>query len=223
MDPAHSSICLVDILALAQRQHVSLMIVGTPEDFSLKLATVPVGISFSTVDYKAVGTALGTQMAACVNSKTVSRTDLMFNAAPVGTVGKLDLENTMLTVLKQKALKIKVVNKILAPTRAGALTTVRNNLDKYKNIKAYFANGDDALLGGLAGFNAAKRKSLCTVGYAKSAEALALVKSRAVYSTVVLDFAADFVQTTEELKRLTTQAGAVKGKQLSVPMVIITK
>jgi ABC-type sugar transport system substrate-binding protein len=209
---------LTALVKAAQAKKVPLILNGTPADYGL--AGLEPLVSFSTIDYAAQGTALGTELGNCVNEKLGGNAKVIFEESSPGTAGKEALESSAKAALTATAPNAKIVTSVVVTDRAKAQTDVGSALQGNPEVKAVLGNNDEGSLGALGAFAAAGKQLTCVTEAGGNDEVLAAVKSGKIYASVALQFQADMAQSFDTLLKMIADP-ATPGVQLTVPQKII--
>lgn len=81
----------------ALEKGVPMILNGTPQDYGLE--GLEPGVSFSTIDYEAQGTAAGEELANCINEREDGKAEVLFVESAPGTAGKEELEGAVKAAL----------------------------------------------------------------------------------------------------------------------------
>jgi ribose transport system substrate-binding protein len=208
---------LAALVKTAQEKKVPLILNGTPKDYGLN-GLEPL-VSFSTIDYKAQGQALGEELGNCINEKLGGKADVIFEENAPGTAGKEDLETTAKSALAAKAPNAKIVTSVVSNERAKVQTDVGAALQGNPGVKAVLGNNDEGALGALGAFKAAGKDLTCLTEAGGNDEVLSEVKGGKIYASVVLQFDADMAQSFDALVKMIDDPTA-DGVQLTVPQKI---
>ena len=166
---------------------------------------------------------MGELLGKCVNEKLGGNAQVLFGAAPDGTAGKKEYDESALAALAATAPGAKVVQTIQTPDRAKAQVDIGNALQGNPNINAFMSSGDEGPLAALGAFAAAGKELPCDVaGTAGNPETLAAVKAGKIYGVNALQFEADMKQSFDTLVKMQADPTA-KGLVLTVPQKIITQ
>jgi ribose transport system substrate-binding protein len=206
------------LVKTAQAKKVPLILNGTPADYGL--AGLEPLVSFSTIDYKAQGTAIGTELGTCINEKLGGTAKVIFEENGPGTAGKEDLESSAKAALAATAPGAEIVATVVITDRAKAQTDVGNALQGNPDVKAVLGNNDEGALGALGAFAAAGKELTCVTEAGGNDEVLAAVKSGKIYASVALQFQDDMAQSFDTLVKMIDDP-TTTGVQLTVPQKII--
>lgn len=209
------------ILTTAQGKKVPILVNGKPEEWGFDGPQA--GITFDYIDYALAGKNMGELLGKCVNEKLGGNAQVLFGAAPDGTAGKKEYDESALAALAATAPGAKVVQTIQTPDRAKAQVDIGNALQGNPNINAFMSSGDEGPLAALGAFAAAGKELPCDVaGTAGNPETLAAVKAGKIYGVNALQFEADMKQSFDTLVKMQADPTA-KGLVLTVPQKIITQ
>jgi len=197
---------------------VPMILNGTPEDYGQD-GLVP-GLSFSTIDYLAQGTAAGEELANCINERYDGKAEVLFAESAPGTAGKEELENAVKEALSAGAPEAEIVSTITVSDRTAAQTDVGNALQGNPDITAVFGQNDEGALGTIGAFKAAGKDVPCITEAGGNEETLAAVESGDIYAVVALQFAADMAQSFDALTAMIDDPEAT-GVQLTVPQEVV--
>ena len=103
----------------ALEKGVPLILNGTPEDYGLD--GLEPGVSFSTIDYQAQGTAMGEELGNCINEKLDGKAEVLIGDSAAGTAGK---------EIQEQAILDALVNMIDDPEATGVQLTVPQEVVK---------------------------------------------------------------------------------------------
>jgi ABC-type sugar transport system substrate-binding protein len=209
---------LAALVKKAQEKKVPLILNGTPADYGLP-GLVPL-VSFSTIDYKAQGQALGEELGNCVNEKLGGTASVIFEENAPGIAGKAELESTAKAALAAKAPGAKIVTSVVVNDRAKAQTDIGAALQGHPDAKAVLGNNDEGALGAIGAYAAAGKDLPCVTEAGGNDEVLGAVKSGKIYSSVVLQFDADMAQSFDALTKMIADPTAT-GVQLTVPQKVV--
>ena len=210
---------MASVLKEAQAKGVPVLINGVPADYGF--SGPQAGISFDTIDYQAGGTAVGEQLAKCINAKLGGNAQVIYGESAAGTAGKKESDAAFKTALATGAPNAKIVQSWTISDRQASQTDVGNILQGKPNVNAVAAANDEGALGALGAFKAAGKKLPCLVEFGGNDEVLALVKAGTIYASVALQFGADMKQSFDTL--VTMQADPTKeGPLLTVPQTVVT-
>jgi ribose transport system substrate-binding protein len=206
------------LVKTAQEKKVPLILNGTPQDYGLS-GLEPL-VSFSTIDYKAQGQAIGEELGNCINEKLGGKAQVIFEENSPGTAGKADIENTAKAALAQTAPGAEIVSTVVVSDRAKAQTDVGNALQGNPDVKAVLGNNDEGALGALGAFAAAGKELACVTEAGGNDEVLAAVKDGKIYAVVALQFQDDMAQSFDALVKMIDDPTAT-GVQLTVPQKVV--
>lgn len=207
------------LVKTAQSAHIPMLLNGVPSDYGLSSGAT--GVTFDTIDYKAVGQAVGENLGKCINEKLGGKATVIMEANSPGTAGKADIENTAKSALTATAPGAKIVSTVVVNDRTQAQTDIGAALQGNPNANAVMGNNDEGALGGIGAFKAAGKKLTCLVeGAGGNDESLKAVKSGDIYAVIALQFADDMTQSVDTLSTMLGDATAA-GKQLTVPQKVI--
>jgi ABC-type sugar transport system substrate-binding protein len=191
---------------------------GTPEDYGLD--GLEPGISFSTIDYVAQGTAAGEELANCINERYDGKAEVLFAESAPGTAGKEELETAVKDALAAGAPDAEIVTTITVSDRTAAQTDVGNALQGNPDITAVFGQNDEGALGTIGAFKAAGKELPCITEAGGNEESLAATEAGEIYAVVALQFAADMAQSFDALTAMIDDPEAT-GVQLTVPQEVV--
>jgi ribose transport system substrate-binding protein len=206
------------LVQVALDKGVPLILNGTPEDYG-QSGLVP-GLSFSTIDYEAQGTAAGEELANCINERYDGKADVLFAESAPGTAGKQQLEDAVKAALTAGAPDAKIVTTITVSDRTAAQTDVGNALQGNPDVTAVFGQNDEGALGTIGAFKAAGKDLPCITEAGGNEETLAAVQSGDIYAVVALQFADDMAQSFDALTAMIDDPTAT-GVQLTVPQKVV--
>lgn len=209
---------LKDVVAKAQEKKVPLILNGTPADYGLT-GLVP-GLSFSTIDYVAQGTAMGTELGTCINEKLGGTAEVIFVESGPGTAGKAEQEAAVKEALAKTAPQAKIVATTVVGDRAKSQTDIGNALQGHPNAKAVMGQNDEGALGAVGAYAAAGKELTCLTETGGNDEVLAAVKAGKIYASVALQFQADMAQSFDTLVTMINDPTA-SGVQLTVPQKVV--
>ena len=197
---------------------VPMILNGTPEDYGLK--GLEPGVSFSTIDYEAQGTAMGEELGNCINEKLDGKAQVLFGDSAPGTAGKEVEEKAIVDALEATAPDAEIVAHITISDRTAAQTDVGSALQGHPDITAVMGQNDEGSLGALGAFAAAGKDLPCLTETGGNDEVLQAVKDGKVYASVALQFADDMVQSFDALITMIDDPSAT-GVQLTVPQKVV--
>ena len=197
---------------------VPMILNGTPEDYGQD-GLVP-GLSFSTIDYVAQGTAAGEELANCINERYDGKAEVLFAESAPGTAGKEELETAVKDALAAGAPDAEIVTTITVSDRTAAQTDVGNALQGNPDLNAVFGQNDEGALGTIGAFKAAGKDLPCITEAGGNEESLAATEAGEIYAVVALQFAADMAQSFDALTAMIDDPEAT-GVQLTVPQEVV--
>jgi ABC-type sugar transport system substrate-binding protein len=197
---------------------VPMILNGTPEDYGQD-GLVP-GLSFSTIDYVAQGTAAGEELANCINERYDGKAEVLFAESAPGTAGKEELETAVKDALAAGAPDAEIVTTITVSDRTAAQTDVGNALQGNPDVTAVFGQNDEGALGTIGAFKAAGKELPCITEAGGNEESLAATEAGEIYAVVALQFAADMAQSFDALTAMIDDPEAT-GVQLTVPQEVV--
>lgn len=209
---------LKDVVATAQQKKVPIILNGVPADYGLS-GLVP-GVSFSTIDYVAQGTAMGTELGNCINEKLGGTAEVIFVESGPGTAGKKEQEAATKDALAKTAPGAKIVATTVVGDRAKSQTDIGNALQGHPKVTAVMGQNDEGSLGALGAFAAAGKELACLTENGGNDEVLAAVKAGKIYASVALQFADDMTQSFDTLTKMIADP-TLAGVQLTVPQKVI--
>ncbi|MBI4944368.1 MAG: sugar ABC transporter substrate-binding protein [Actinobacteria bacterium] len=207
-----------DLVAKAQEKKVPIILNGVPADYGLS-GLVP-GVSFSTIDYTAQGTAMGTELGTCINEKLGGKAEVLFVESGPGTAGKQEQETAVKAALTATAPGAKIVATTVVGDRAKSQTDIGNALQGNPGVKAVMGQNDEGALGALGAFAAAGKELTCLTETGGNDEVLQAVKDGKIYASVALQFGQDMTQSVDTLIAM-IEDPTKTGVQLTVPQKII--
>ena len=110
------------LVQTALDKDVPLILNGTPADYGLE--GLEPGISFSTIDYVAQGTAMGEELGNCINEKLDGKAEVLYGESAAGTAGKAEQDKAIKAALAATAPDAEIVSTIIISDRAKAQTDV---------------------------------------------------------------------------------------------------
>ncbi len=197
---------------------VPMILNGTPEAYGLD--GLQPGVSFSTIDYVAQGTAAGEELANCINERYDGKAEVLFAESAPGTAGKETLEGAVKEALAAGAPDAEIVTTITVSDRTAAQTDVGNALQGNPDVTAVFGQNDEGALGTIGAFKAAGKDLPCITEAGGNEESLAAAKAGEIYAVVALQFAADMAQSFDALVAMIDDPEA-EGVQLTVPQEVV--
>lgn len=209
---------LKQVVQNAMAKKVPMVLNGVPSDYGL--SGMQPGLTFDTIDYKAQGDAIGSELAKCINEKSSGNAEVLWIESQAGTAGKADLEGAAKKSLMAGAPNAKIVATVTVTDRAATQTAVANAIQGHPNITAVMGQNDEGALGALGAFNAAGKDLKCVTEGGGNDESLAKAKSGKIYAVVALQFQEDMAQSFDTLTMMMADPTA-KGKQLTVPQKIV--
>ena len=211
--PAASS-----LVQTALDKDVPLILNGTPADYGLD--GLEPGISFSTIDYVAQGTAIGEELGNCINEKLDGKAQVLYGESAPGTAGKEELDKAVKAALAATAPDAEIVQTITISDRAKAQTDVGSAIQGNPDINAVMGQNDEGSLGALGAFAAAGKELPCLTETGGNEEVLAAVEDGKIYASVALQFEADMAQSFDALVAMIDDPEAT-GVQLTVPQEVV--
>lgn len=197
---------------------VPMILNGTPADYGLD--GLQPGVSFSTIDYVAQGTAAGEELANCINERYDGKAEVLFAESAPGTAGKEELETAVKEALAAGAPDAEIVTTITVSDRTAAQTDVSSALQGNPDVTAVFGQNDEGALGAVGAFKAAGKDIPCITEAGGNEETLAAVESGDIYAVVALQFADDMAQSFDALTAMIDDPEA-EGVQLTVPQEVV--
>ena len=209
---------MTSLVQIALDKGVPLILNGTPEDYGQE-GLVP-GLSFSTIDYEAQGTAAGEELANCINERYDGKAEVLFAESAPGTAGKEELETAVKEALAAGAPDAEIVTTITVSDRTAAQTDVGAALQGNPDVTAVYAQNDEGALGTIGAFKAAGKDIPCITEAGGNDEVLAAVEAGDIYAVVHLLFEADLAQSVDTLIAMIEDPEA-EGVQLTVPQEVV--
>jgi ABC-type sugar transport system substrate-binding protein len=206
------------LVQTALDKDVPLILNGTPADYGLD--GLEPGISFSTIDYVAQGTAMGEELGNCINEKLDGKAQVLYGESAPGTAGKEEQDKAIKAALAATAPDAEIVQTITISDRAKAQTDVGAAIQGNPEIDAVMGQNDEGSLGALGAFAAAGKELPCLTETGGNEEVLAAVKDGKIYASVALQFAADMAQSFDALVAMIDDPEAT-GVQLTVPQEVV--
>lgn len=206
------------LVQTALEKKVPMILNGTPQDYGLE--GLEPGVSFSTIDYVAQGTAAGEELANCINERYDGKAEVLFAESAPGTAGKQELEGAVKEALAAGAPDAEIVSTITVSDRGAAQTDISSALQGNPDITAVFGQNDEGALGAVGAFNAAGKDAPCITEAGGNEETLAAVESGDLYAVVALQFADDMAQSFDALTAMIDDPTAT-GVQLTVPQEVV--
>jgi len=206
------------LVQVALDKGVPLILNGTPQEYGQD-GLVP-GLSFSTIDYVAQGTAAGEELANCINERYDGKAEVLFAESAPGTAGKKDLEDAVKAALAAGAPDAEIVTTITVSDRTAAQTDVGAALQGNPDVTAVYGQNDEGALGTIGAFKAAGKDLPCITEAGGNDEVLAAVESGEIYASVHLLFEADLAQSVDTLIKMIEDPTAT-GVQLTVPQEVV--
>jgi ABC-type sugar transport system substrate-binding protein len=206
------------LVQTALAKHVPLILNGTPADYGLD--GLEPGISFSTIDYVAQGTAMGEELGNCINEKLDGKAKILYGEGAPGTAGKEEQDKAIKAALAATAPEAEIVSSFIVSDRAKAQTDVGAALQGNPDITAVMGQNDEGSLGALGAFAAAGKELPCLTETGGNDEVLAAVKAGKIYASVALQFQADMAQSFDALVAMIDDPEAT-GVQLTVPQEVV--
>jgi ABC-type sugar transport system substrate-binding protein len=208
-----------DTLKAAQAKGIPILVNGKPDEWGF--SGPQAGITFDYIDYTAGGTALGDQLGKCITQKQGGTGDVLFAQSTPGQAGKAEFDAAAVAALKAAAPNAKIVQNIVAKTRASSQTDIGNALQGHPNLKGVMSSNDEGALGAMGAFDAAGKTLACNVDFGGSDEVLKDVKAGTIFASVALQFQADMSQSFDTLVKMQADPKA-NGLVLTVPQKIVT-
>jgi ABC-type sugar transport system substrate-binding protein len=209
---------LTDLVQTALDEDVPLILNGVPADYGLD--GLEPGVSFSTIDYEAVGTAMGEAVGQCINERLDGQAEVLFQTSSPGTAGKEEQDAAAKKALAAAAPDAEIVSEIVVSDRAKAQTDVGSALQGNPNITAVFGGNDEGALGAVGAFDAAGKELPCLTENGGNEEVLGLVEEGRIYASVALQFEADMTQSFDTLVAM-IEDPEMEGQQLTVPIEVV--
>jgi ribose transport system substrate-binding protein len=206
------------LVQLALDKGVPMILNGTPEEYGQD-GLVP-GLSFSTIDYAAQGTAAGEELANCINERYDGKAEVLFAESAPGTAGKKDLEDAVKAALAEGAPDAEIVTTITVSDRTAAQTDIGAALQGNPDVTAVYGQNDEGALGAIGAFKAAGKDLPCITEAGGNDEVLAAVDAGEIYASVHLLFDADLAQSVDTLIAMIEDPEA-EGVQLTVPQEVV--
>lgn len=206
------------LVQVALDKGVPLILNGTPQEYGQE-GLVP-GLSFSTIDYVAQGTAAGEELANCINERYDGKAEVLFAESAPGTAGKKELEDAVKAALAAGAPDAEIVTTITVSDRTAAQTDVGAALQGNPDVTAVYGQNDEGALGTIGAFKAAGKDLPCITEAGGNDEVLAAVESGEIYASVHLLFEADLAQSVDTLIKMIEDPEAT-GLQLTVPQEVV--
>jgi len=206
------------LVQTALEKGVPMILNGTPADYGLD--GLVAGVSFSTIDYEAEGTAAGEELGNCINERHDGTGKVIFAESAAGTAGKAEFEGAVKAALAATAPNAEIVSTITVSDRTAAQTDVGNALQGNPDVNAVFGQNDEGALGAIGAFKAAGKETPCITEAGGNEESLAAVQSGDIYAVVALQFAADMAQSFDALTAMIDDPDKT-GVQLVVPQEVV--
>ena len=206
------------LVQTALEKKVPLILNGTPADYGLD--GLEPGVSFSTIDYVAQGTAMGEELGNCINEKLDGKAEVLYGESQPGTAGKEEQDKAIKAALAKTAPDAEIVSTITITDRAKAQTDVGAALQGNPGINAVMGQNDEGSLGALGAFAAAGKDLPCLTETGGNDEVLQAVKDGKIYASVALQFQDDMVQSFDTLAKMIDDP-TMTGEQLTVPQKVI--
>src|SRR6478735_9243760 len=195
------------LVQTALDKDVPLILNGTPADYGLD--GLEPGISFSTIDYEAQGTAMGEELGNCINEKLDGKAEVLYIESPAGTAGKAEQDKAIKAALAATAPDAEIVSTVIVAALQGN-----------PGINAVMGQNDEGSLGALGAYASAGKELPCLTETGGNDEVLAAVKEGKIYASVALQFAADMAQSFDALVAMIDDPTAT-GVQLTVPQEVV--
>ncbi len=209
---------MTSLVQIALDKGVPLILNGTPQEYGQD-GLVP-GLSFSTIDYVAQGTASGEELANCINERYDGKAEVLFAESAPGTAGKKELEDAVKAALAAGAPDAEIVTTITVSDRTAAQTDIGAALQGNPDVTAVYGQNDEGALGAIGAFKAAGKDIPCITEAGGNDEVLAAVESGDIYASVHLLFEADLAQSVDTLITMIEDPTAT-GVQLTVPQEVV--
>ena len=206
------------LVQTALEKKVPLILNGTPADYGLD--GLEPGVSFSTIDYVAQGTAMGEELGNCINEKLDGKAQVLYGESQPGTAGKEEQDKAIKAALAKTAPDAEIVSTITITDRAKAQTDVGAALQGNPGINAVMGQNDEGSLGALGAFAAAGKDLPCLTETGGNDEVLQAVKDGKIYASVALQFQDDMVQSFDTLAKMIDDP-TMTGEQLTVPQKVV--
>ena len=209
---------MASLVQVALDKGVPMILNGTPEAYGQD--GLGPGLSYSTIDYVAQGTAAGEELANCINERYDGKADVLFAESAPGTAGKEELEGAVKEALAAGAPDAEIVTTITVSDRTAAQTDIGSALQGNPDVTAVFGQNDEGALGTIGAFKAAGKDVPCLTEAGGNDETLAAVEAGDIYAVVALQFEADLAQSVDSLISMIEDPEAV-GVQLTVPQEVV--
>ena len=179
------------------------------------------GLSFSTIDYEAQGTAAGEELANCINERYDGKAEVLFAESAPGTAGKEELRDAPSRRRSPPAPRTprssRPSRSATAPPHRPTSATRSRATPTSPRSSARTTRARSAPIGA---FKAAGKDLPCITEAGGNEETLAAVESGDIYAVVALQFAADMAQSFDALTAMIDDPEAT-GVQLTVPQEVV--
>ena len=197
---------------------VPLILNGTPEDYGQD-GLVP-GLSFSTIDYEAQGTAAGEELGNCINERLRRQ-----GRGPLRRVRPRHRRQGGARERRQGGARRRRARRRDRHHHHGqrphrAQTDVGSALQGNPDVTAVYGQNDEGALGTIGAFKAAGKDMPCITEAGGNDEVLAAVEAGDIYAVVALQFQADMAQSFDTLIAMIEDPEA-EGVQLTVPQEVV--
>jgi ABC-type sugar transport system substrate-binding protein len=213
---------MAPVVERAEAAGVPVIALGLPDAYGYD-APAP-GVSFSTIDYEAYGTALGENVANCINDRLDGEGQVVFLQDPAGAVGSDVAADAFQAALAEGAPDAEIVATIdNGNDRLVSQNNTQSALQANPDANVFVAQNDEGTLGALGALTQAGKdpSQLCVAGSGGNDEVLAGVESGDIHTVVALQFDQDLAQKVEHLVELAADP-TTEGKQLYVPQDVVT-
>ncbi|GAA4113133.1 hypothetical protein GCM10022215_10090 [Nocardioides fonticola] len=209
---------LRSVVAEALDRKVPLVLSGTPDQYGLD--GLQPGLSFDTIDYAALGKAVGEELGNCINEKLDGEAEVLMLINSTGGAGNEATETAAKEALAATAPGAKIVSTITGDERSKAQTDVGSALQGNPNITAVLGNNDEGALGALGAFAAAGKDLPCITEAGGNEETLKAAQEGRIYAVVALQFKDDMAQVLDTLFSMIADPSA-PGVQLTIPQQVV--
>jgi ABC-type sugar transport system substrate-binding protein len=207
------------VAKLAQEKKVPIVFNGVPKDygFSGPQAT----LSFATIPYAKVGSAMGLTAGQCINKKSGGKAEVILLTSAPGTAGKAEQDAAAKKWLTKTAKGAKIVQTVVQSDVPKSQKAIAAALQRHPNATAVVGGNNEGTTAALNAFKAAGKKLNCVTMNGGDDPVIdkALAKGQ-IWANAELQFKDDLMQTFAELERLLKDPSST-GKLLSVPVKVV--
>lgn len=207
------------VAKFAQEKKVPIVFNGVPKDYGFS-GPQPT-LSFATIPYAKVGSAMGLTAGQCINKKSGGKAEVILLTSAPGTAGKKEQDDATKKWLAKTAKGAKIVKTVVQTDLPKSQKAISAALQAHPNATAVVGGNNEGTTAALNAFKAAGKKLNCVTMNGGDDPVIdkALAKGQ-IYANAELQFKDDLMQTFAELERLMANPTAT-GKLLSVPVKVV--